>query len=330
MLVFLIILLTTILYAVPGLIATGRHHSRAWRVWLVDILLGFTVIGWLWSLREALRPDAGPRKLFYRYSYYGEETRKARFDIRQLPLGDVGLALAGLVAIAAAGTFGWHAFAPQAATVEAAAATVSGPGSWSYTVESGNAGPIHVSTLMSDDAYASGDGIPAALVLRNGPDAPSAAIRIDGQFTCSAAANGTISAQFDGGQAVTLHCAPRPDGVLDLDAAGQDVLFLADPQAFISRVRAARSLVLTADVLGQGAKHAHFSPQGLDIAMAGLSEEAAVAPVPDKPVADKPATAEAVVSKTADVHPVRTAAHHDRHTAAHKARPKPHYKSWHD
>lgn len=330
MLVFLIILLSTILYAVPGLIATGRHHPRAWLVWLVNILLGFTVIGWLWSLREALRPDAAPRKLYYRYSYYGEETRKARFDIRQLPLGDVGMALVGLAAVAAAGTFGWHAFAPQAAATEAAAATVSGPRNWSYTVEGGDAGPIHVSTLMSDDAYASGDGIPAALVLRNGPDAPSAAIRIDGQFTCSAAANGTITAQFDGGQAETLHCAPRPDGIEPLDAAGQDVLFLADPERFISRARAARSLVLTANVLGQGVKHAHFSPQGLDIAMAGLPEEVALASAPGKPATDKPAAAEATVSRVADVHPVGTAAHQDRHTTAHRARPKPHYKSWHD
>jgi hypothetical protein len=203
---------------------------------------------------------------------------------------------------------------------------------------------------MSTDVDTSGDSLPAALVLRSGPGEPSAAIRIDGQFTCSAAANGTIGAQFDGGPMQALHCAPRPVDIPNLGAAGQDMLFLADAEAFIARARTARSLVLTAGVLGQGVKHAHFSPRGLDLAMAGLPEEAAVAAGPtarpaaaEAPAVVQPVAASAPVRpkssrasetaktrRSARAHPVRTAAHHDRHTVLHPFRPQAHHKSWHD
>ena len=277
MLVFLIILLCATLYSVPGLIATGRHHPKALRIWLVNILLGFTVVGWLWSLREALRRDAVPfRKVYYRYSYYGEETRKKRFDIRQLPLSDVGMAMVGLTVVALAGTFGWRHFAPQPATAEAAAATVGDQHGWTYALDGQDQGAVHVSTLLSNDLDATGSSIPAALIVRSGPGQPTAAIRIQGQFTCSAAANGTITAQFDG-RTETLHCAARPDGLSDMDSPGQDLLFIDDPKAFIADARTAKSLTITAGVFGQGAKTSHFSPQGLDIAMAGLAEEATVA-----------------------------------------------------
>jgi len=346
MLVFLIILLCAVLYAVPGLIATGRQHPQAWRIWLVDIFLGFTIVGWLWSLREALRPDAVPyRKVYYRYSYYGGETRKKRFDLRQLPFGDVGMALVGLAVVALAGTFGWQYFAPQPGTAEAAADNP--PHGWNYTLDDG---AVHVSTLLSNDLDATGDSLPAALVVRNGPGAPSAALRIDGQFTCSAATNGTVTAQFDG-RTETLHCAPRPASLSDAAAPGQDLLFIADPETFIARARRARSLVVTAGVLGRGMKHAHFSPQGLDVAMAGLPE-AASAPVARPAEAEAPAVIQPVaatapvqpgssmtfegakVTRPMKARPVRTAAHttahHNGRAAARPLHPRVHYKSWHE
>lgn len=323
MLVFLIILLCILVYAVPGLIATGRHHPQAWRVWLVDIFLGFTVIGWLWALRDALRPDAVPHgKVDGRYGHDYEASRKKRFDVRQLRLGAVGVAVVGLVAAALAGTFGWRYFEPQPAANEAAAAAVAAvaaPKGWTYSVEDHGSGPVYVSILMSDDADTEGDHMTAALVLRSGAGEPSAAIWTDGHFTCSAAANGTIDAQFDGGPTETLHCTPRPEDTPNRDVTGRDKLFIANPQAFIARARTARSLVLTATLAGQGVKRAQFSSQGLDVAQAGLPQlaTATVAAVKPKPEF-KPA---AKVSASAP--PVKR---HHAVQVPHRTR----YMSWHE
>lgn len=349
MLVFLIILLCAILYALPGLIALGRRHPGWKRIWFINVFLGFTVLGWLWALRESLRRDAVPNhKVYYRYSYYGEETRKERFDLRQVPVSDVGVALGALAMVALAGTIAWPSVAPQPATGAAAAATVAtsakAAAGWTYSQETDPAGLVHVSTLTSDDTDATDDRIPAALILRNGSAGLSAAIRINGQFTCSSAAGGMIAAQFDGGQVEALPCAPRPNDVPRLDASGHDMLFIANPQNFIARVRAAHSLVLTASVLEQGVRNLHFSPQGLDVAQAGLPEETAVAattaavpaaaevPADAGQIVAAPAVAKAApipsktarrarATKPANTRPARPArrrvADHERHTVLH-------------
>ncbi len=322
MLVFLIILLCGTLYTVPGLIALARRHSAWQRVWLVDVLFGFTVVGWLWALRDALRRDAVPgHKAYYRYSYYGEETRKTRFHLHQLPgTGDVGLAVGGLAVVALVGTLAWPYLAPKPATaIAAAAAAVSTPQRWTYSQEGDDRGAVRVSTLMSDDADAAEDRIPAALIVRQGPGGVSAAIRIDGQFTCSAASGGMIAAQFDGGKVESLACARRPDDEPQLTASGEDTLFIADPEAFVARVRSAHSLVLSADVLNEGVRHVQFSPQGLDPALAGLTAIPAATARAATVEAAEPAATEG------EARPV-LATLHKPSRPAHPAR----YKSWHE
>ncbi len=39
-----------ILYILPGIIASVRKHSSAVAIWLVDIFLGWTVLGWFIAL----------------------------------------------------------------------------------------------------------------------------------------------------------------------------------------------------------------------------------------------------------------------------------------
>jgi hypothetical protein len=314
MLVFLIILLCATVYVVPGLIALARRHQAWLRVWLINIFLGFTIVGWLWALRDALRRDAvRNHKVFYRYSYYGEETRKKRFDLRQLPgAGDVGMAMGGLAVIAFLGTLGWQQIAPGgSAAIAAAATTAPALQGWTYSQDTTDRGSVHVSTLMSDDGDESAGYLPAALILRSSSGGVSAALKIDGQFTCSAATGGTFTVRFDDAAPERLSCAPRPAGDQLVTSSGQDMMFIANPESFIARANRAHKLTVSADLLGQGARTLRFSPQGLNIAMAGLPEETTVADVE----AAKPAAAavpqalkiaaDETATPIADIQPVR-------------------------
>jgi len=316
MLVFLIILLCATVYVVPGLIALARRHTGWKRVWLVNILLGFTVVGWLWALRDALRRDAvRSHKVFYRYSYYGEETHKKRFDLRQLPgAGDVGMALGALAVVAFLGTLGWQRVAPGGSLAIAAAATTA-PAlqGWTYSQDTTNQGSVHISTLMSDDSDETAGYLPAALILRSSAGGVSAALKVDGQFTCSAAAGGTFTVRFDDAAPERLNCAPRPADDQLVTSSGQDMMFIADPESFIARANKARKLTVSADLLGQGARTLRFSPQGLNIAMAGLPEETTVAAAEAAkpaatavPLAPEIAPAEKA-TPIADIQPVRRA-----------------------
>jgi len=54
-LIFLVIGIALIaLHFLPGIIATRRHHRNALAIWLVNIFLGWTLIGWVIALVWAL------------------------------------------------------------------------------------------------------------------------------------------------------------------------------------------------------------------------------------------------------------------------------------
>ena len=55
------------LYLAPTAIAADRRHFRIVRIALVNVLLGWTVAGWVWALRMALGESVG------RCPYCGEE-----------------------------------------------------------------------------------------------------------------------------------------------------------------------------------------------------------------------------------------------------------------
>jgi hypothetical protein len=49
------------MYLLPGIVATLRHHRHAAGIWLLDIFLGWTFLGWIGALIWACTsPDAAP------------------------------------------------------------------------------------------------------------------------------------------------------------------------------------------------------------------------------------------------------------------------------
>ena len=49
------------LWLSPGIIASKRRHRNAGAIWVVTLLLGWTIIGWIVALAMALS-DPGPRR----------------------------------------------------------------------------------------------------------------------------------------------------------------------------------------------------------------------------------------------------------------------------
>jgi hypothetical protein len=56
--IFAILLL---IYLVPAFVATGRHHPNAAAIFLLDLFLGWTLIGWVvalvWSATHITKPQ---------------------------------------------------------------------------------------------------------------------------------------------------------------------------------------------------------------------------------------------------------------------------------
>ncbi|QYD68002.1 superinfection immunity protein [Paraburkholderia edwinii] len=50
-----------VVYLVPSLEADAREHRHAFAITMINVFLGWTVIGWFAALRAARSPDGGAR-----------------------------------------------------------------------------------------------------------------------------------------------------------------------------------------------------------------------------------------------------------------------------
>ena len=57
-LVFILVVLGVPLYFVPSLVAYHRNHKDFAGVFILNLLIGWTVVGWVVALAWAVRPDS--------------------------------------------------------------------------------------------------------------------------------------------------------------------------------------------------------------------------------------------------------------------------------
>ncbi len=344
MLVFWIILVLALVYALPGLIAAARRHPRQRQIWLLDIGLGFTIFGWVMAFGQALKMPQETRRVRYSYAEDGLD-RRPRRSLSELPINsDLFLAIGCIAILALVLSLAWQRVAPailsQFGITQASAASHG----WTYaanTVQSGR-----VARLESDP----NSPMPATLTIQNSGQDVAVAVSISGQFNCSAAANGTVVVQFDQQQTQFVHCTVRPADAKDVGQAGQDSLYLADAPTFVAGLAAAQRVTLQAEVAGQGVKTLTFNPQGLDLASLNASDgQAAVVPAAIQQAGGQQTAAPAVKiaqGETAPIlpAPVKTVAtapviktvavkvnHPHKEYVVRKPEAEPsHYHSWHE
>ncbi len=289
MILFATILAIAILYAVPGLVATARRHPEMTKIWLLDLGLGFTVLGWVaalvWAIRGRVAKAAIPVRR-YNYSYAdGGKGRAMRVNplapMLNMAHADIGLALACIAAVALIGTLAWQRVAPAAATSFAAPAMAATTGpAWTYTSDQDTAkgATTRAATLMSDSDPAAPTAGPATLTLRSGPDGMQAALSIDDQFVCSVG-QGIVTAHFDKDPPEAFVCGPHADSDT-LPLSLHNALFVSQPASFVSRLASAHHVMLEAEVLGHGTRQMTFTAQGLNLEQAGLPAQLAATPIP--------------------------------------------------
>ena len=54
-----ILVLSLLLYLCPALVASWRRHHQSAAIWVLTLLLGWTVLGWVGSLAWAVSPVEG-------------------------------------------------------------------------------------------------------------------------------------------------------------------------------------------------------------------------------------------------------------------------------
>ena len=312
---FLLILGALVIYFTPLLVAAWVRHPKLAYIGGVNAALGVTVVGWAGALLWALRR----RKVIVR-SYHGDMEMPRSFNMNLAAVIALVMGVA-VIATVALNRVQLHRTLEAGAPLYAAGAVTAQP-QWQYS----DAGGVRVASLQSSNspnAPTTYKGGPVTLGVTRGPGGAIVKIDADAELACSYAPTASsVAVSFDSGPAQTFACAPAPDGARKLLFDGDhSTAYLADPTAFLARLKGVRHISLTLAYSGV------TGPQTLEYDMPAESPAivAQASPTPGAKAADAaavPAAAVATASATPAVAGAdddqagaddRGARHHHRH-----------------
>jgi hypothetical protein len=290
---FLLILGAVVIYFAPALVAAWVRHPKLAYISGVNAALGVTVVGWAGALMWALR-----RRKVVAMSYHGDMQVPRSFNTNLMAVSAfvIGVAIVSTVVVNRL----QYRTGPQTGAPVYAAGAVSAPQiQWSRATVDGT----RTASLASNNSLtlpAPYKGGPVVLSIAGDAAAPVVKLDADAELACSfAPAASSLEVSFDGGPGQAFACAPAPDGVhKPLFDGSHSTAYLADPAAFVTRLKGVRHVTITAAFSGV------TEPQALEYDLPAEAPVVAVAPVAKAATAAAaPAAAAAVASalpKTAD------------------------------
>ena len=240
---FFLILGVIVIYFAPLLIAAWVRHPKLAYIGGVNAAFGVTVVGWAGALIWALR-----RRRVVAMSYHGDMEVPRSFN--------TGLfAAAGLVvAVALIATMGINRLQDHRTAQAASALYVTDAvvvPQWRHAAVDG----IDTASLQSSNSLtqpAPYKGGPVTLSVTRGPDGAVVKLDTDAEMACSFAPTASsVQISFDSGPDQTFACAPAPAGARKLLFDGDhSTAYLADPVAFLARLKGVRHIAITAAFTG--------------------------------------------------------------------------------
>ena len=274
MIEFLLILGAMVIYFTPALVAAWVRHPKLAYIGGVNAALGMTVVGWAGALMWALRR----RKVIAR-SYHGDMEVPRSFNVSLLAMCGLVVGVA-VVANIAVNRLQFRNSSPSTAPIYVASATTPSQPQWNYTEANG----VRTASLPSTNSVAQPapfKGGPVTLSVVHGADGPVVKLDADSELACSYAPTASsVEISFDNGPGQTFACAPAPAGARKLLFDGDhSTAYLADPVAFLSRLRGVRHISVVSSFANV------TEPQSLEYDLpAGDPMAVAAAPIKTAPV----------------------------------------------
>lgn len=150
--------------------------------------------------------------------------------------------------------------ANQALTASTGASSGS---SWSYDTQTDEmrGTTSYLASISSENEVSVGppyDDDNARLTIRKRPeDGLSVIVRAPGQFLCNSYSGGHVSVKFDGGPIERYSCSEPSD-------SSTGVIFVNSEQKFVTKLKAAKRVIIEAEFFQAGAHQMIFNVGGLD------------------------------------------------------------------
>ena len=240
---FFLILGVIVIYFAPLLVAAWVRHPKLAYIGGVNAALGVTVVGWAGALIWALR-----RRRVVAMSYHGDMEVPRSFNTGLFAAAGLVVAVA-VVAFMGVNRLQEHKTAQAASALYVTDAIVAPQ--WHHVVVDG----VDTASLASGNSLtqpAPYKGGPVTLSVSRGPDGAIVRLDTDAEMACSFAPTASsLQVSFDSGPDQTFACAPAPAGARKMLFDGDhSTAYLADPTAFLSRLKGVRHIAITAAFTG--------------------------------------------------------------------------------
>ncbi len=240
---FFLILGVIVIYFAPLLVAAWVRHPKLAYIGGLNAALGVTVVGWAGALVWALR-----RRRVVAMSYHGDMEVARSFNTGLFVATGVVVA-ASLLAFMCVNRLQVHRTSQAAAALYATNAVVVPQ--WRHATVDG----VDTASLASTNSLTQPSpfkGGPVTLSVSRGPDGAIVRFDTDAEMACSFAPTASsLLVSFDSGPAQTFACAPAPTDAHKLLFDGDhSTAYLADPVAFLARLKGVRHIAITAAFTG--------------------------------------------------------------------------------
>ena len=242
---FFLILGVIVIYFTPLLVAAWVRHPKLAYIGGLNAALGVTVVGWAGALIWALR-----RRRVVAMSYHGDMEVPRSFNTGLFTAAGLVVAVA-IIATMGVNRLQVHKTAQAAQALYVSDAVVVPQ--WHHAVVDG----VDTASLTSSNSLtqpAPYKGGPVTLSITHGPDGAVVKLDTDAEMVCSFAPTASsVQVSFDNGPDQTFACAPAPAGASKLLFDGDhSTAYLADPVAFLARLKGVRHIAITAAFTGVG------------------------------------------------------------------------------
>lgn len=257
MIQFISSLIVFTIYLLPALLATWRRHPNVIVIWLINIFLGWTLIGWIVALVWSLN---GPKP--------ASGTAGNRNGVLIAFAVICGLSLIGALAPKSTVTPP-NKSASQASSSssesslsqESSSPQLAPVGHWDYSESQDKMRGTTTRYAMLDSDNELSLGFPykggtTTLTLRKGPSGTDVYIQVNGQFLCDDYSHPTIAVKFDNGPVQSYGCAEPSD-------ASTGILFIRSEAKFIAQLKKSKHLIIETEMFQEGRQQIEFSTEGL-------------------------------------------------------------------
>lgn len=262
---FIIGIIAFSIYLLPAILATWKRHPNVVIIWLINVFLGWTLIGWIvaliWSLKahKPTHEKPGNRNgVLITFAVIGGFSLIGALAPKTAPTS-TNLSSTETTSSSSISASSSSLLSSSASSSQSLQASTTGHWNYFESQDKMRGTTTKYASLNSDNELTLGfpyKGGTTTLTLRKGPSGTDTYIEVNGQFLCDDYSHTTVAVKFDDGPIQRYGCSEPSD-------ASTGILFIRNEAKFITQLKNSKHMIIETEMFQEGRQQIEFSSEGL-------------------------------------------------------------------